>query len=77
MLSMASTASAVRALQGAFAMNDEENFIESIFFSPLSRADTHVDVIIRRMGVYIQSAYADKSFTDLIIGMLGSGRLRR
>ncbi len=28
-----------------------------------------MDVIIRRIGVYIQSAYAEKSFTDLILGI--------
>lgn len=27
-----------------------------------------MDVIIRRIGVYIQTAYADKSSTDLILG---------
>jgi len=50
--------------------NEDREFIEGIFFSPLGRADTHMDVIIRRIGVYIQSAYAEKSFTDLILGAL-------
>lgn len=46
----------------------DEEWIDFLFFSPLGRVDTHMDIIIRRIGVYVQTAYADKSSTDLILG---------
>jgi hypothetical protein len=32
--------------------------------------DTHMDIIIRRIGVYVQTAYTDKISKDLILGIL-------
>eukprot|EP01130_Rhizamoeba_saxonica_P000216 TRINITY_DN10206_c0_g1_i1.p1 TRINITY_DN10206_c0_g1~~TRINITY_DN10206_c0_g1_i1.p1 ORF type:complete len:1093 (+),score=232.57 TRINITY_DN10206_c0_g1_i1:3-3281(+) len=42
-------------------------FIEFLYFSPLGRSDTHMDVIFRRIGLSIHTAYADKCSNDLIL----------
>lgn len=64
------------------AMKKDVEWIDFLYFSPLGRVgmdsqnftvltdlDTHMDIIIRRIGVYVQTAYADKSSSDLILGM--------
>jgi hypothetical protein len=46
----------------------EKAFIELLYFSPLSRAGSAIDRILRRIGMRIQSAYTEKLGLDLIIG---------
>ena len=46
-------------------------FIDFLFFSPLNRAHTSLDLIIRRMGIVVQSAYAETMGMDLIMGEEG------
>jgi hypothetical protein len=42
------------------------NFIEFLFFSPLSRAHSSLDLIVRRMGIILQGSYAEQMGMDLI-----------
>jgi hypothetical protein len=49
-------------------LNNESQFIEFLYFSPLHRADTRLDFVIRRIGLCIQTEYADKLSKDLILG---------
>ena len=44
------------------------NFIEFLYFSPLARAHTSLDLIIRKMGICLQSWYAETIGMDLISG---------
>jgi len=39
-----------------------------LYFSPLKRAGTPIDMILRRIGLCIQSAYSEKLSMDLIMG---------
>jgi hypothetical protein len=49
-------------------LNNESQFIEFLYFSPLHRADSRLDFVIRRIGLCIQTEYADKLSKDLILG---------
>eukprot|EP01122_Echinamoeba_exundans_P011456 TRINITY_DN4555_c0_g2_i1.p1 TRINITY_DN4555_c0_g2~~TRINITY_DN4555_c0_g2_i1.p1 ORF type:complete len:1523 (+),score=257.41 TRINITY_DN4555_c0_g2_i1:548-5116(+) len=49
-------------------MNNEGEFVELVFFSPLPRADTGMDLVLRRIGVFLQTSYTNKLSTDLILG---------
>ena len=44
------------------------NLIDFIFLSPLPRAHTSLDLIIRRMGVVLQAVYAETMGMELIVG---------
>ena len=46
-------------------------FIDFLFFSPLNRAHTSLDLIIRRMGIVVQAVYAETMGMDLIMGEEG------
>jgi len=46
----------------------EKTFVEILYFSPLKRAGTPIDMILRRIGLCIQSAYSEKLSMDLIMG---------
>ena len=46
-------------------------FIDFLFFSPLARAHTSLDLIIRRMGIAVQAVYAETMGMDLIMGEEG------
>lgn len=48
--------------------NNEREFIDFIFLSPLRRAGTGVDLVLRRLGVFIETAYVDQQRADLILG---------
>jgi len=48
--------------------NHEKTFVEILYFSPLKRAGTPIDMILRRIGLCIQSAYSEKLSMDLIMG---------
>lgn len=48
--------------------NAEGSFIDFLYFSPLNRADTRLDFVVRRMGVLVQREYADKLSKDLLLG---------
>jgi DNA polymerase sigma len=48
--------------------NNEREFIDFIFMSPLRRAGTGVDLVLRRLGVFIETAYVDQQRADLILG---------
>ncbi|PRP86711.1 PAP-associated domain-containing protein 5-like [Planoprotostelium fungivorum] len=47
---------------------NERAFIEVLYFSPLDRADMPMDLVLRRVGFSIQSAYIDKLQMDIIVG---------
>jgi hypothetical protein len=47
---------------------NEKTFIEILYFSPLERAGTTIDMVLRRIGMSIHSAYTEKLSMDLIIG---------
>jgi hypothetical protein len=49
-------------------VNNEGEFVELVFFSPLPRADTGMDLVLRRIGVFLQTSYTNKLSTDLILG---------
>eukprot|EP01087_Luapelamoeba_hula_P007676 TRINITY_DN1877_c1_g1_i1.p1 TRINITY_DN1877_c1_g1~~TRINITY_DN1877_c1_g1_i1.p1 ORF type:complete len:1456 (+),score=169.66 TRINITY_DN1877_c1_g1_i1:180-4547(+) len=49
-------------------MDENEDFIEFVYFSPMHRAFEPLDLIVRRMGKCIQSAYTEKIAMDLILG---------
>ena len=47
---------------------DDVRFIELLFSSPLARAHTNLDKIIRRIGLLLQACYAQQIGVDLIMG---------
>jgi len=47
---------------------NEKVFIELLYFSPLHRCGLNVDIILRRIGMKIHSAYIERMSMDLIIG---------
>lgn len=47
---------------------NEKTFIELLYFSPLNRAAHPIDLVLRRVGMSIHSAYTEKLSMDLIIG---------
>eukprot|EP01116_Phalansterium_solitarium_P018683 TRINITY_DN5043_c0_g1_i1.p1 TRINITY_DN5043_c0_g1~~TRINITY_DN5043_c0_g1_i1.p1 ORF type:complete len:1345 (+),score=190.37 TRINITY_DN5043_c0_g1_i1:216-4250(+) len=46
----------------------ERAFITILYFSPLVRAGTSMDMVLRRIGISIASAYTEKLSMDLIVG---------
>ena len=47
---------------------NEKTFIEILYFTPLDRINAPIDIILRRIGLSIHSAFTEKNYLDLIIG---------
>eukprot|EP01114_Cavostelium_apophysatum_P017166 TRINITY_DN5034_c0_g2_i1.p1 TRINITY_DN5034_c0_g2~~TRINITY_DN5034_c0_g2_i1.p1 ORF type:complete len:962 (+),score=288.02 TRINITY_DN5034_c0_g2_i1:260-3145(+) len=45
-----------------------KTFIEILYFSPLNRAGSAMDMVLRRIGISIHSAYTEKLSMELIVG---------
>ena len=69
--SLALTAARIESLKNSWPRHesiDDRSFIELLFSSPLARARTSLDKIIRRIGLLLQACYAEQIGVDLIMG---------